>query len=127
MPADAVALGEGDGGRWPPCSRRIGSGSHALFSPRGTDLVDPRPLCLDLVTADEQGGIAFDEVEQKPLISDPAPIFAEGIGETEVKRHFAEANPLAVQSWRLRHQPEFDRFFRLQTDDQLVRLGRRST
>ena len=81
---------------------------------------------LDLVAADEQGWVALDQVEQQPLISDPAAVFAEGIGEADIERDLAQAHALAVEPGRLRHQPQADRLFRLQADDQLVRPGRRA-
>src|SRR5690348_15774398 len=96
VPGDAVAFGQRDGSGRPPCPRRIGSGSHSLLCPGGANAVDPGPLRLDLVAADEQGGIAFDEVEQQPLVSNPAPVFAEGVRETDIERDLAKADALAV-------------------------------
>src|SRR5947207_15089316 len=91
VPADAVALGESDRRRWSPRSRRIGSRSHALLSPGGADPVDPAPLGLDLVAADEQRGIAFDQVEQQPLVRDSATIFAERVHESQIERDLAQS------------------------------------
>ena len=101
MPADAVALGQRDGGRWPPRPRGIRPRRHALLGPGGADLVDPGPLRLDLVAADEQGRVALDEVEQQPLIGDPPAILAEGIGKPDIERDLAQPNALAVEpgSW----------------------------
>ena len=98
VPADAVALGQRDGGRRPPRPRGIRPRGHALLGPGGADSVDPRPLRLDLVAADEQGRIALDEVEQKPLVGDPPAILAEGIGKPDIERDFAQPNALAVEA-----------------------------
>ena len=69
-----------------------------LLRPGGADAVDPRPLRLDLVAADEQGRIALDQVEQQPLIGDPAAIFAEGIGKADIERDFAQPHALPVEA-----------------------------
>src|SRR5438270_5551278 len=96
VPADAVALGKRDRGRWTPGSRRIGSWSHALLCPSGADAVDPSPLRLDLVAADEQRWIPLDQIKQQPLIGDAAAVFAECVHEAQIERDLAQSQPLAV-------------------------------
>src|SRR5690348_461864 len=81
VPADAVALGQRDGRGRAPGARGIGPRRYPLFGPRRADTVDPGPLRLDLVAADEKRRIALDQVEEQALIRDPSAILAEGIGE----------------------------------------------
>src|SRR5690348_6471276 len=122
VPADAVTLRQRDCGGRTPGSRGVRPRTHALLRPGGADSVDPRPLRLDLVAADEQGWIAFDEVEQQPLVGDPASVLAERIGEADVERNFAQPDALPVETRSLGHQPQLDAFLGLEADDQLVRL-----
>src|SRR4051794_2192898 len=81
VPADAVALGERNRRRRAPGPRAIRLGADALLDPGSADPVDPRPLGLDLVAADEQCRVAVDQVEQQPLIGDPPAVFAESVGQ----------------------------------------------
>jgi len=67
----------------------VGLGRNARGRPACPDLVDPRPLRFDFVATDEQCRVAFDQVEQQPLIGDATAIFAEGIGKAKVERHLA--------------------------------------
>ena len=91
MPSRSVSAIAADG---PQVPAGIGPRGHALLRPGGADPVDPRPLRLDLVAADEQGRVALDEVEQQPLVGDAPAILAEGIGEADVERDFAQTDAL---------------------------------
>src|SRR6266404_2175821 len=121
VPADAVALCQRNRRRWTPGPRSIWPRNNPLLRPRRADPINPGPLRLDLVAADEQGRIALDEVEQQTFVGDAAAIFAEGIGKADVERDLAQANPAAVEARSLGHQEQADRLFRLEADDQLVR------
>src|SRR5258706_7812802 len=90
VPADAVALRQRDRGGRPPGPGGIGARSDPLLRPGGADAIDPAPLRLDLVAADEQRWVALDQVEQQPLIGNAPAIFAERIGETDVERDLAQ-------------------------------------
>src|SRR2546423_5933719 len=105
VPADAVALRQRDRRRGAPRSGRIGSWSHALVGPGGANAVDPGPLRLDLVAANEQRWITLDQVEQQPLIGDAAAVFAECVRESQIERDLAPSQPLAVQPGSRRHHP----------------------
>src|SRR6476646_6473796 len=96
VPADAVALGERDRRRWPPGAGRIRTGRDPLLHPGRADAIDPRPLRLDLVAADEQGWVALDQVEQQPLVRDPSAVLAECIGKADVERDFAKPHTVPV-------------------------------
>src|SRR5947209_18212883 len=98
VPADAVPLGQCDRGGWAPSAGRIGSRGHPLLRPGGADSINPRPLSLDLITAHEQRRVSLDQIEQQSLIGNPAAIFAEGIGQANVERNFAQPHALAVQA-----------------------------
>src|SRR5687767_7755690 len=54
MPAHSVAFGECDRGARAPAAGVVGLGGEAFRGPLRADRVDPGPLRLDLVAADEQ-------------------------------------------------------------------------
>src|SRR6476646_6604119 len=97
VPACAVAFGQSDRRGGPPGASAVRARRHALARPGGANLIDPDPLCLDLVPADEQGRVALDEVQQQPLVGDPAAKLAEGIGQPDIERDFAKPNAATVQ------------------------------
>ena len=124
MPSRSVSAIAADG---PQVPGGIGPRRDARFRPGGADAVDPRPLRLDLVAADEQGRVALDQVEQQPLIGDPPAVFAEGIGEADIERDLAQPHALRGRGpGVLAIRMQADRLFRLEADDQLVRPGRRA-
>src|SRR5205085_6019321 len=84
MPRNAVAFGQRNSGRRPPGPRGIAARRHARLGPTLPDPIDPRPLRLDFVTADEERRIAFDQIEQQSLVSDPPAILAEGMGKADI-------------------------------------------
>src|SRR3954453_22364759 len=81
VPGDAVALSQRNRRRRAPGSSSIRARSDALLSPGIANAVDPAPLRLHFVAPHEQGRIAFDQVEQQPLVCDAAAIFAERVGK----------------------------------------------
>src|ERR1044072_1717250 len=96
VPSHFVALGQRDRRGGAPGARLIGPGMHVVRVPAGADAVDPFPLRLDLVAPHEQGRIAFDQIQQQPVVRDPPPRARELMVEREVERHFAQADALAV-------------------------------
>src|SRR3954452_9594063 len=93
VPADAVALRQRDGRRRPPCPGCVRTRREAFLGPGGTDPVDPRPLRLDLVAANEQSGVALYQVDHQPLVFGSAPVRAEGIHESQIERDFPQSQP----------------------------------
>ncbi len=98
VPADPVTFSECDCRRRSPGSRSIRPWDHGLFGPGCTDPVDKGPLRLDFIAADEQGRVAFDQIKKQPFVGNPSPIFAKGIGHSDIERDFAKANALAVEA-----------------------------
>src|SRR3954465_6559491 len=97
VPADAVALSQRDRRRWTPGAGRIRTRRDPLLHPGGADAVDPRPLRLHLVAADEQCRVAPGQGEQQPLVGNPPAVLAECIGEANVEGDFAKAYAVPVQ------------------------------
>src|SRR4051794_28605699 len=122
VPADAVALSQRDRRRWTPGAGRIRTRRDPLLHPGGADAVDPRPLRLHLVAADEQCRVALDQIEQQPLVRDPPAILAECIGEADVEGDFTKAYTMSIQARSLGHNGEADRLLGLESDHQSVRL-----
>src|SRR5690606_11721854 len=97
MPRHTVTLSERNGGARPGAARRIGLGQEHFLCPIGPDTIDPAPLRLYFVPADEKGLVAFDQVEQQSFIGD-APLGAgKGFGQGDVERDLAQADPVAVE------------------------------
>src|SRR3546814_15820611 len=65
MPARPIALDQRNRRTRPPASRGVILRRHVDLGPGVADRIDPLPLRLDLVAADEQGLVALDEVEQR--------------------------------------------------------------
>ena len=90
--------------------------------PASADRVDPGPLRLHLVTADEQRLVALDQVEQQALIRDTAARAREFGVEAEVQRHLTQPQAFAVEARLLGHHQQLDIFLGLQTDHQRIGL-----
>src|SRR4051812_7915298 len=101
MPTHSVAFSQGNRRRRPPGSRRIGFRRHAIGLPAVADRVDPLPLRLDLVPADEEGRVAFDQVEQQPFVGDTAAYIGKGVGHADVQRNLAQAHAFAIETRHL--------------------------
>ncbi|MNR45248.1 hypothetical protein D3C85_1640740 [compost metagenome] len=74
---------------------RVGPGRLEVLLPAVEDRVDPGPGRLDLVTAHEQRRVAFEHIQQQPLIGVPATGLAEHLGQVEVQFHRLQAHALA--------------------------------
>src|SRR3569833_3518807 len=85
MPGDPVALGQRDRGARAPTAGRIGLGGQAFLAPQRADAVDPVPLRLDFVAADEQRLVALDQVEQQAFVGDPPLLAGECVGHRDVE------------------------------------------
>src|SRR5690606_20222221 len=77
MPARSVALDESDARRGSPCPRRIGDDPLAALLPPRDNTVDPCPLRFHLVAPHEERRVAFQQVEQQPLIGNAPPVARE--------------------------------------------------
>ncbi len=80
---------------------------------------------LHLVTADEQGGIAGQKIEDQPFIGDAAALPGKGGGQRDVERHFVEMH-LPFEAGPFRHDGQADIFFGLEADDHRVGFKPRS-
>ena len=73
------------GGGGAPAARAVSLGRRLGLGPGVRGSIDPLPLRLDLVAAHEQGRVALDQVEQQPLIGDPAARVGESIGQARYR------------------------------------------
>src|SRR5690606_6072967 len=104
MPAHPVSLGQGDSGAWTPASRIVRPGRQALAKPLLANRIDPSPLRLHLIAANEKSLVAFEQVKQQTLVGD-APLRArKRVGNGDIERHLAQGEPLAVEPRYLGHQ-----------------------
>src|SRR5690606_14625705 len=71
MPAHSVALRERNRRARAPAAGVVGPGRQSFALPLRADRIDPSPLRLDLVAPHEQRLVAFEQIEQQPLVGDP--------------------------------------------------------
>ena len=106
----------------PRCRRRRAAGRCCRRVQASQDRLDPAPGLLLLVAAHEQVELAGDRVEQQALVAADA-VLREGLVEVEVEEHRRQRVALARALGG--QQVQLQAVFRLQLDDQLVRLVQR--